>query len=898
MSLECTFLGWNRPSLAAAADYLLERFGAAGTLDLEDVIVVVPGGRAGRRLLEILVERADELSRALSPPRIVTIGRLPERLYTAARPFADELTQQLAWIEAIEQTDPERLARLIPALPAKDDLPVWLALGEMLGRLHRELAAEAMDFPVVAACGSGIEDFHEEERWEALAEVQRRYLATLDDLELWDLQTARLFAIRQGECRSDATIVLVGTVDMNRAMRQMLDQVAERVTALVFAPQELASRFDALGCLLPEAWQDVEIAVPTDRIEVVDDPADQAAAVVRAVASLDGQYRAEQITIGVPDVRIVPHVEQHLAQCDIPARYGVGRPVQQSAPYRLLAMVADYLENDRFRAFAALVRHPAVEQWLLARDIRGDWLGEMDDYHAEHLPYRLGEPWMGKTGDCRNKTLRQVHEAIGRLLEGLGGRPQPLPNWGEPLVALLIDVFGREPLDPANRTDRPILAACEAVHGVLAGYRAVPERLCPSVTGADAVRLILRQIAIVPASLGADLFLPNQLRRALGIEDNDRRWARDAYALTMLAASRRELRLVAGRRTTEGDPLVPSRLLFATDRETAARRALRFFHDEQTPIQPVTMPGTLQPGREQSKLDVPRPQPLAEPVTSMRVTEFRDYLACPYRYYLRHRLGLSSPDDAAEELEPGAFGSLAHAVLAEFGVSPLAGSTDAKEIRDCLDGLLDRCVAGQYGESPLSAVRVQVEQLRRRLGRFAQWQADWAAEGWRIEYVETGPEPGKAAMTVDGRPMFLRGRIDRIDVNEATGKRFLFDYKTSDKAKTPERAHRTGGEWTDLQLPLYRRLAAAVGITGPITPAYIVLPKDTDQVACLAAEWTDADLQDADRVAEEVIRAVWAEEFWPPTDPPPPFSEDFAAICQDGQFATISAVDENGGDER
>ena len=46
--------------MAAAAGYLRSRFERAGELDLGGVIVVVPGGRAGRRLLEILVAVAEE----------------------------------------------------------------------------------------------------------------------------------------------------------------------------------------------------------------------------------------------------------------------------------------------------------------------------------------------------------------------------------------------------------------------------------------------------------------------------------------------------------------------------------------------------------------------------------------------------------------------------------------------------------------------------------------------------------------------------------------------------------------------------------------------------------------------------------------------------------------------
>src|SRR5215467_14245966 len=113
MAIRREFLDWRQPGLGAAAEYLRERFERDGELDLSGVIVVVPGGRAGRRLLEILVgiaegtegngrqERLPHL--VLTPPEIVTPERFPELLYEAKWPFADVLTQQLAWIEALRQ---------------------------------------------------------------------------------------------------------------------------------------------------------------------------------------------------------------------------------------------------------------------------------------------------------------------------------------------------------------------------------------------------------------------------------------------------------------------------------------------------------------------------------------------------------------------------------------------------------------------------------------------------------------------------------------------------------------------------------------------------------------------------------------------------------------------------
>ena len=45
MSIERVFLDWKRPALAAAVDWLIERFSAAGQLDLQKVVLALPGGR-------------------------------------------------------------------------------------------------------------------------------------------------------------------------------------------------------------------------------------------------------------------------------------------------------------------------------------------------------------------------------------------------------------------------------------------------------------------------------------------------------------------------------------------------------------------------------------------------------------------------------------------------------------------------------------------------------------------------------------------------------------------------------------------------------------------------------------------------------------------------------------
>lgn len=474
MAIKRIFLGWNRPGLSVAADYLVERFGQPGAIGLAGVIAVVPGARAGRRLLEILIEAAEGRQAILDPPRVETIGRLPELLYQPKRPFAGTLTQQLAWVKAVRDTDPNQLSHVFAVLPPEGDMPAWLTLGEMLARLHRELAAEGLQFADVAKAGTRVAEFAESPRWQALAEIQRQYLRTLDSLELWDVQTARLVAVKEKECRIEAEVVLIGMADMNRAMRQMLDQVESKVTSLVLAPSELADRFDSHGCLAPERWQEAIIDLADDQIALVDDPADQAAAAVRWIASLDGRYRGEDITLGVPDAQVLPHLEQYLAQAGVSARYGVGKPVAQSGPYRLLAGAADFLEDGRFSSLAAMLRNPAVQKWLEKKVPGEGWLTRLDEYYSSHLPYGLEDFWLDSGGDCGKhetapeqpvrgrlkpglqrgedwRVLQRAREQIEALLEGFRGEQRPLGQWGQTVLDLLAAVFGTRSSIPRPR---------------------------------------------------------------------------------------------------------------------------------------------------------------------------------------------------------------------------------------------------------------------------------------------------------------------------------------------------------------------------------------------------------------------------------------------------------------
>ena len=941
MPVRRLFNDWVRPALVSAADYLATEYRFVNVIDLSGAVVVLPNAEAARRLIELLVTAARERGCRLVPPRrALTIGELPEMLYINQRPFAGPLVQRLAWRRPFSQLPQQWQKLLVPQPPADDDLFAWLALGQLFADVHAELAGDRLTCADVVEVGADLFARRELDRWQALTELEERYLAALDATGTWDKQTARLIALEQHECKADFDIVLVGTVDLARTQRAMIEAVADRVTSLVFAPRRFADRFDELGCLIPEKWSDAELDVPAEVVEVAAGPGDQADAVVRWLAQLEGRYAADEIAVGLPDASLAPYLLQRLTEADVAARRVVGREVAATPPGRLLQAIAQLLETERFADFAALLRHPDMERWLgraidrtPATDERAadDLLTAADRYYSQHLPSELATEWF-HTRD--GATVERAYRAVARLLEPLRASARLPAAWGEPILVILREIYGDRDVDRSDAADHELEVACEAIVNAvgeldLGGSTSLADK----VNGAAALRLVLEGLAtalppapsepairltgwlelplddapvavvtsfnegLVPQARNGDVFLPNELRRRLGVVDNLRRYARDAYALSLLAASRERLRIIVGRRTADGDPLFPSRLLFAGPAAELAPRVRAWF---RPPAQVASAPVAhrLRPGRSIPAFAVPKPEPLAEPIAVLRVTEFRDYLECPYRYYLRRQLKLERLEDSGDELAAPEFGSLLHDVLAEWGASDARDLTSADDLEAEFHRLVDVIVERTYGGASMPAVRLQIEQLRLRLAALARWQGSWRQQGWRVEHTELEFKAGDVDFVVDGQPLALVGRVDRIDRHERDGTWVMFDYKTGDQATPPDKAHRgaTGIDWLDLQLPLYRLLARSLGIEGEIRLGYIVLPKDLDATGERMAEWSGDELAAAEATAADVVRNIRAERFWPPTTPAPAWRDDLAAICQDDQLGRALELEDEDDD--
>jgi ATP-dependent helicase/nuclease subunit B len=684
------------------------------------------------------------------------------------------------------------------------------------------------------------------------------------------------------------------------------------VHVFVHAPGELASRFDEFGVLRPALWEQAPIALNEASLQFVDRPADQAAAVVEFVRErAEAGAGAEDVIVGLANESLASPVRVALDEHGVASRWIGGSTAKQTSAAKLLSAIADRLESDRTPMTSELVRHPEIGRWLKRKGLPAGWLMKLDEAVINYAPRRLGVNHR-QLDDRSLAVARSVVELIEQTMSPLAGTARPIGDWAAPVCGVLQEIYGDRKFGEGEE-DRREAQALQKIRDVLQGLSGIPEALAPATTASAAIRLAVDGLSrelltpdeqpdavemvgwlelplddspavvvcgmndgFVPSSLNNDMFLPNGLREELGLEDNRRRYARDAYALSVVSHSRESVRFVSGRHDALGDPLIPSRLLFATDEQTIARRLIKAFEAASS----IEAEGQEHRG---SGFRVPRPKERCI-VERLRVTAFRDYIACPYRFYLRHIENLRSVADLEGELTAANFGTLIHAALNRWAESDATDATDPAEVRKIVEQAFDEASSSTLDDDPLPAVKLQLEQARLRLKVFAEWQAEHRREGWRLRFHEV--EVSRDLKLESGRTLTIRGQIDRIDYHADRNEWLIIDYKTGDSALGPEEVHLSSGEWVDLQLPLYRWLAATLDIPGEPGVAYLALgreppkhPMEIFKPASWSADlWAQAYWK-MFRIAEDVAAGI----FWPPAKEPPRF-DDFACVVQEGAF--------------
>lgn len=925
------FPGWERPVLDLVVERLVTGWDESPVLDLSDHLIIVPTRNAGRLLREKLALRASLSDATVIPPLVGSPEFLlsPDRLEACSedQPIATAWISLLFWSSFLLDLPLDQYRHIFPIDPAERDLKWAMGSARELWRIRKLLSDGDHDF--TTACQILSAENREPQRWRELARLENEMVSRIEKQGYQDEYRARSASAENGKLPPGIKRILVAAVpDISRQLIRALRRhhCSLPVEILIHAPSDLADYFDSWGRPNHEFWINRQIDIPCAEhaIHQAVNPKEQASLVSRLLRQYESNP-AGISCIGIPDSEVAAPLAEVLAAKNWTVHDPTGQPISYHGIYYLLQQTGNLLAERSFAAFQRLLRcpdfHRALRSSLSESDGSGISLLKQFDRLAERcLPYRI-EDARSAAKRCfpkRPELLRALDWAI-RWMERFHREP-----FEDVLLEYLSTVFAdrifqkndqarsgfnevasaiHDALDDLQEVDamfRIRLGSAEKLElllEILGDCRIYPERNARDIDlqgwlelpWDDAPHLIITGFNdhLIPESITGHSFLPDSARRLLDIPSNDSRMARDAFLLTGLIESRAHsggrVDLIFGRQSNGGDPLRPSRLLFQCSDKELPHRILRFFNAESLEQQPHPwkLPWKLQP------FPLPDEHRIFH---QFSVTSFKNYLACPFRFYLAYGLGMKDLDVAKTEMDSREFGSLIHGVLEDFGNDRhISQSVNEKEIAEFFHAALDKRLTAIYGTPLSTPLLIQRESARNRLGWWAQLEARQRRAGWIINDIEHPIGNDQSPFCIGNTP--IHGRIDRIERHEELGYRVI-DFKTGSlknkpvssfhqrfvkKTESPDQfpewslvTDKNGKQcrWTDLQIPLYvtamkqehpgQTIGAGYGNIGP-TRAEIRIS--------LWEELDDETLTSANSCAEHIVEAIRKEHrFWPPSD--------------------------------
>jgi ATP-dependent helicase/DNAse subunit B len=276
-------------------------------------------------------------------------------------------------------------------------------------------------------------------------------------------------------------------------------------------------------------------------------------------------------------------------------------------------------------------------------------------------------------------------------------------------------------------------------------------------------------------------------------------------------------------------------------------------------------------------------------------------LGCPHQFLSANLLGFRDPSTDVPQREIGQphYGNLFHSAAAGFsarhGEAFCARQDTIADWRSRADAISDSFFDEFVKGYPLvgDAVREQQRQrLRRDLRESIEYE--WRNPKTRrfVAAERTFGRPAPIELALPGGSLFVRGQIDRLDVEGGTT--IVTDFKTGS-------AHpRTGTEegpntGLDLQIALYgmvtKHLATKWGVPGRVAATYLYVGKSAASERAFPPDDFDDALEPAARDWLDVARGLLSDRTFPRT----PIADDcvfcrFRPVCGDAVYERAATL--------
>ena len=937
MPLKQSYFDWNRALIPQVKEALLSEAPKCEStqsynqaIDLSHLLVIVPTAKSGQHLLEALSTDTQTQKNGLLIPEIITPIQFIEQAISSEN-RATEADCLLAWVQVLNRYPAKKLRAIFPnTSPSKANA---LDHAKRFHRLRKELGIEGFDLASVAEICA--EEAIEPRRWATLADLEKDYYKVLGDTGLSDpLQASLACAENYPFNIRFSKIIIVATPDPNPLPLKAFKQLEKTHALEVWINGPSGDLFDPWGRPNPEKWENRALDLDSWNYQI--HRLNQSLDIPEVLVGEIADRPVESLQIGLLDPNLIEPISHYFSTASVPYYNPEGLPMSDSALGKCilsLLLFQDEQSNDRLKQ---LLLNPYFYQSAPVNQSIEESLTNLDTLFEAHLCHNLVD-LKAQIGTQTYTKLSEFSKLIDyaekfiyptdskqAFVEWLKERLNHILNQ----VDLLdIDSVFKNLIESISQTFEEALAAEKRFSKELdrCGQSVLTELLNKQkiykereseahdlfgwleLLWHDAPHSILCGLneGIVPRSRSNDAFLPEHLKCLLGMQSQEQSYANDLYLFEAIGRKRSlknglpqgKLSIFLPESDTEGNPLMPSRLLFQVPDS-------KLLENTQNILLKKT--DTIQFHEHRPAWIIDSALPATRP-NSISVSALKDYLHCPFRFYLKHILKLRSKNFGQRELSVAEFGTLFHRIVATLEGESFQAKSDEKAWIDRLHRTADRLIASQYGANLSFALKMQKESIRDRLSAFIRSQFTALKEsGQNISIVETEKQFELALGSFT-----LRGTIDRIDFD--SDGIHIIDYKTSNSAKNPQAVHLKSAQtqqepkhlpeaaylslgnkdyyWSDLQLPLYALAQMSESQSADLPRlSYYSIPKSAEKTEL--ANWVDFDqsiLNSAKDCALAVLKNIEAGEFWPPNEHIDPMYDPFAQLFPDGIQKTVDA---------